>query len=372
LVAAQAYEMVWYGFGGVGVLEVSMSKAGGLLLIALGVGMAVCAMPYYLEDADVSAATAQEINALRDIPATAVRTAKVDEVVSPEPKPAVRPAKVEPAADRRVAASSDSSRSTVVTIASNGTAPISRLGAASGSAAILPGDKVGIARELQRELRRVGCYNGDISGSWTPASRRAMKAFTERVNASLPVDQPDYILLTLVQGRQERACGVPCPDGQTLSDVGRCLPNAVMAAAAKKAAPAANVVGTRKRELAAKSAAGAGWSTTTNVAATTATDPGSSALTEGRMGLAGPHKTELGARNLPEGDSSRLAAVADPTEEATAAKSLTSTGADRQSAYGTTDRQFKGAREKRRERYGGAPRRKFGTWFFRQQDAWNN
>ena len=71
----------------------------------------------------------------------------------------------------------------------------------------LPPDRDGLARELQRELQRVGCYDGDISGTWTPQSRRAMKAFTDAVNASLPVDQPDYILLRLLQGHRARACG---------------------------------------------------------------------------------------------------------------------------------------------------------------------
>ena len=105
---------------------------------------------------------------------------------------------------------------------------------------ILPGDRAGLARELQRELRRVGCYDGEINGTWTPAARRAMKTFTDSVNASLPVDQPDYILLTLVQGRQERVCGAPCSAGQGMAEDGRCLPNAVIARAAKKATTTAS------------------------------------------------------------------------------------------------------------------------------------
>jgi hypothetical protein len=68
---------------------------------------------------------------------------------------------------------------------------------------------VALARELQRELKRVGCYMGEISGVWTPGSRLAMKTFVEHVNAALPVDKPDPVLLSLVQGYRERACGVP-------------------------------------------------------------------------------------------------------------------------------------------------------------------
>ena len=53
----------------------------------------------------------------------------------------------------------------------------------------------------------MGCYGGDLNGVWTPATRKAMKAFTDRVNATLPVDQADDILLTLVQAHQGEACG---------------------------------------------------------------------------------------------------------------------------------------------------------------------
>jgi len=55
-------------------------------------------------------------------------------------------------------------------------------------------------------LKRAGCYDGEISGVWSPRTREAMKAFTTRVNATLPVDKPDQILLALVQGHQGVAC----------------------------------------------------------------------------------------------------------------------------------------------------------------------
>jgi|EndMetStandDraft_8_1072994.scaffolds.fasta_scaffold170564_1 hypothetical protein len=99
-------------------------------------------------------------------------------------------------------------------------------------AAAVPGDRASLARALQRELQRVGCYEGEVNGSWTTSTRMAMKAFTDRVNASLPIDAPDYILLSLVQRHDGRACGTNCPSGQLLSDEGRCVPSAVLAKAA--------------------------------------------------------------------------------------------------------------------------------------------
>jgi hypothetical protein len=100
-----------------------------------------------------------------------------------------------------------------------------------------PPDRASLARELQVELKRVGCYDGEINGIWTTSSRAAMKAFTERVNATLPIDAPDYILLSLVQGHQQKACGTSCPPGQVSAEEGRCVPNAVATTAASKPVP---------------------------------------------------------------------------------------------------------------------------------------
>lgn len=96
-----------------------------------------------------------------------------------------------------------------------------------------PSDRAALARALQRELKRVGCYSGEITGVWTTSSRMAMKAFTERVNATLPVDAPDPVLLSLVQGHREKACATVCPAGQTAADGGACTPNAVPAGTIK-------------------------------------------------------------------------------------------------------------------------------------------
>jgi hypothetical protein len=88
-------------------------------------------------------------------------------------------------------------------------------------------DRSQLARELQRELRRVGCYDGEINGGWTTSTKRAMKTFTERVNASLPVEEPDLVLLTLVQGQADKTCRQPCPPGESAGEGGRCVPTAV-------------------------------------------------------------------------------------------------------------------------------------------------
>ena len=135
------------------------------------------------------------------------------------------------------------------------------------------GGQGSLAQDLQRELARVGCYDGQINGMWTTSTRQAMKAFLERVNATLPIHQPDGVLLALVQSQRVKTCGTSCPSDQTLADDGRCMPTAIFLRGAPK----------EKAVLATS-----GWSTTTNVAPKLTSSP-----IEGKMALAGP-KTENG------------------------------------------------------------------------------
>jgi hypothetical protein len=72
----------------------------------------------------------------------------------------------------------------------------------------VPRDTNALIRELQRQLKRVGCYDGAPDGKWSPQLRSAIKAFADRVNAKLPVDRPDYILLRLTAAHEGRACGM--------------------------------------------------------------------------------------------------------------------------------------------------------------------
>jgi hypothetical protein len=72
------------------------------------------------------------------------------------------------------------------------------------------GERLSLARDLQKELNRAGCYGGSIDGIWTPASQRAMKGFMDRVNAQLPLEEPNHVLLALAQSRQGIVCAKPC------------------------------------------------------------------------------------------------------------------------------------------------------------------
>ena len=93
-----------------------------------------------------------------------------------------------------------------------------------------------LTKELQRQLRRVGCYSGEIDGLWTQSTRRAMQTFTNRVNATLPVEQPDHVLLAILQSQPDRICNKPCPLGENLAPDGRCAPGAIAGYSIKTAA----------------------------------------------------------------------------------------------------------------------------------------
>jgi hypothetical protein len=126
--------------------------------------------------------------------------------------------------DRAEVPSSSFIEPTVVTIVDH---PVERSVAVDQSLA--PRGRDAIGRELQKELKRVGCYAGELNGVWTTSTRQAMNAFTDRVNAKLPIDKPDSILLALVRGYSNRVCGAPCPSDQSLSRTLQCTPNALLA-----------------------------------------------------------------------------------------------------------------------------------------------
>jgi len=271
-----------------------MRKAAGVVLILAGLGLAAFAMSseFAVRGSDAARRVEEAKN-------TRAEAQIVEPLAVPRPQPVLRRA----AAPRPEAAPSGSAP-VIVTLAprSGETAPSRR--------AAIPRDRDSLARELQKELRRVGCYEGELNGVWTPATRRAMKTFTDRVNATLPVDQPDAVLFAMVQSQQDQVCGKPCPADQGLSEDGRCLPNAILAKAASKPSPSAVAthVPASGEPAAAKPLSARGWSATVTAVRPTppavgapaapttppqalaviAPAPAAPPSTEGRMALAGP------------------------------------------------------------------------------------
>lgn len=164
-----------------------------------------------------------------------------------------------------------------------------------------------LARDLQRELKRVGCYHADVDGSWGGGSRRALSEFMDRVNASLPGDEPDYIMLALVRNQATPVCGSGCPRGQDMAGDGRCVPSAVLAQRARKAPNGQPADGTapklvqgpqlaerRVPDAAASAKTVSNWSATVQQA-----DERSAAVASGAVSPPLPGRMAIGAPTAP-------------------------------------------------------------------------
>jgi hypothetical protein len=204
----------------------NMVKVNGLFVIVAGTASLCTVYVMHSSTAMHHQIESKQIGSLMDPSSGTTDTARVvaSEGMGAYLRPPTTP--VEPAEDQAV----------VVTIVKRNHAPIVNTSATTTRwAAPVPDDRTSLVGELQRELRRVGCYDGALNESWTLATRTAMKTFTNRINAILPIDKPDQILLTLVKGYRDRVCGVECSPGEGLANDGRCLPNVVLALATKKA-----------------------------------------------------------------------------------------------------------------------------------------
>jgi hypothetical protein len=267
-----------------------MSKVKGVLLVIAGLGVAAYVLSTRAEFA--STTPAENLDSAKSSDRSPVRLAAVPvptqrsdarpserRPILPDPQSASLPPARETATESAVAAPPSQAWPPFVTRAERDSTPSRQPIPPPHRAPGLFTDRVSLARDLQRELRRVGCYDGEVNGVWTTSTRRAMKSFTDRVNATLPLEEPDHVLLALVRNYPDNTCEKPCPAGQGLSDAGRCVPIAMLARGATTKGSTQLSAGTAPRGMAPEPppAIVIGRSTST-------TEP----LPDGRMALAGP------------------------------------------------------------------------------------
>jgi hypothetical protein len=202
-----------------------MSRLGALLLLSAGAALgSYC----YLVPPAENETDLAEITRISAAPDRDYRNDVAVRTFSPA-SPVFRD--VIPVATSEAASPSSPAAGTWTTVVSSGQAIVTPV---SSSSAGDPETRANLASDLQRELKRAGCYGGEITGIWSAATKRAMAAFVDRANATLPINQPDYVLLALVQSHREIACTAGCPAGQVAAEDGRCMPRAVVAQASKK------------------------------------------------------------------------------------------------------------------------------------------
>lgn len=112
----------------------------------------------------------------------------------------------------------------------------------TNAAPAAPPTRITLARDIQAELKRVGCYVGEIDGVWGSGSKRAASMFMDRVNAALPMNDPDVFMLSLLRGQDDEVCGALCPQGQGMTGDGRCVPAALLAQAGRSPQRTAELV----------------------------------------------------------------------------------------------------------------------------------
>jgi outer membrane protein assembly factor BamD (BamD/ComL family) len=111
-------------------------------------------------------------------------------------------------------------------------------------AALEPAAKVGpasvtdpheLARSLQFELKRVGCFNGAINGEFDDATKAAWGSFSKHASIKLPDDLSSEAIKA-IRAFDKRICPLVCPNGQR-PDGDRCVVTAQSSGAVIPAKP---------------------------------------------------------------------------------------------------------------------------------------
>jgi hypothetical protein len=98
------------------------------------------------------------------------------------------------------------------------------LSAAQHPAAMVTPDPHELARSLQFELKRVGCFNGMVDGEFDDLTKSAWQQFIKLTSLSAP-DAPSSDAINAVRGFNNRVCPLLCAKGQHVEGVS-CVVNA--------------------------------------------------------------------------------------------------------------------------------------------------
>jgi hypothetical protein len=76
-----------------------------------------------------------------------------------------------------------------------------------------PAEPSRLARNIQLELTRLGCFAGTPDGAWGKAARDAVVKFNRHSRAKLNADQPSDALMAALRQHEERVCPLVCGRG---------------------------------------------------------------------------------------------------------------------------------------------------------------
>jgi hypothetical protein len=83
-------------------------------------------------------------------------------------------------------------------------------------------DRTELARSLQLELKRIGCFEGAIDGEFSDATRTAFRNFVRLAALSLPTEDVTPDAVRAVRAFNKRVCPLSCPTGER-ADGDRCV-----------------------------------------------------------------------------------------------------------------------------------------------------
>ena len=87
-------------------------------------------------------------------------------------------------------------------------------------------DDATFVRQVQQELRRLGCYTSDVDGKWGDGSRQALVRFNDLANASVPTDALAAATLGALKAQSRPVCPPTCAPTEVLVDF-TCRPRPV-------------------------------------------------------------------------------------------------------------------------------------------------
>lgn len=92
-----------------------------------------------------------------------------------------------------------------------------------------PADPARLARNIQLELTRLGCFSATPDGTWGKAAKDAVVKFNRHSRAKLNADQPSDALMAALRQQDERVCPLICgrgyqADGDTCVAIERAAP----------------------------------------------------------------------------------------------------------------------------------------------------
>jgi hypothetical protein len=80
-----------------------------------------------------------------------------------------------------------------------------------------------LARGIQAELKRVGCFPGEVDQTWTPKASEALARYLRATNKGLPSEGLTEVFLEQLKADPARACPSPCGEGQKIAADGKCV-----------------------------------------------------------------------------------------------------------------------------------------------------